>query len=783
MYDDYKFCQVMMDYWKYPSTVDARTEGEGTLIYPGLSFCITNWINRTKFCERFKEACDNSNGIDLAAVSRIVMTQANLTEFALDPMNILQIGFVNPAQYYFEFYLNTNITRVSYSILPIHMCYTMNWRTDDKMEAVYQNIIAFEMNMMVSWPDDEHIQTSPYELTLGFHHVDTNTAGQRHAIVLRPSGDYVFGVIQEGTQTLPPPYDTNCRNYSDIKVFDDGYFVKWSRDMCNEDCKLRVVRRVCNCIMSNYVYRNKIGGRVCDRNQTITCVQAHARETYSRICPRECTAACREDTYKATQSIWRQVSSEDNDLKYVNIKVIVTSRQVDVLHFVPLLSSTQILGIIGGYVGFWMGLSFYKVGAECANYILVIVYRIFRVQAVMRYLVVHRSFMACLLISTIIACSMSCIKELYEYRRFPTTVYYSQANIKGSAYPATTVCLLDGINYSDICSTYLRQNCTNREPNFSMVGNDILLMKFIINFTYTADEIVTECTMESRSDLCESFDCVTLWNRTFTYVKTGSCYTFDMTSLPDHPFWRCKEQFKYNLRFRVHSYGAKDGGGATMTALVHEQNRYTSGVIHSFRFEPGRKYYLTVFQHDIVSLAKPYESGCVDYEKEGLNSSLYEGHIIQEEECCEACVAATWMKHCGCFSKMYAVKHRRLGIVCDYVTHLKCIDRMIQNKWFVRCQERCTQGCNDKRYRGLMHQIGYLETENGVPSTDHAEINVYLASTNVKQITNLAKIKFSDFVFYLSGHMTMWLNLSLLGSAPDAIFFLLRVINQYVLTF
>lgn len=58
-----------------------------------------------------------------------------------------------------------------------------------------------EMNMMVSWPDDEHIQTSPYELTLGFHHVDTNTAGQRHAIVLRPSGDYVFGVIQEGTET------------------------------------------------------------------------------------------------------------------------------------------------------------------------------------------------------------------------------------------------------------------------------------------------------------------------------------------------------------------------------------------------------------------------------------------------------------------------------------------------------------------------------------------------------------------------------------------------------
>ncbi|OQR76600.1 hypothetical protein BIW11_07679 [Tropilaelaps mercedesae] len=35
------------------------------------------------------------------------MTAANLTDVALDPISILQIGFVNPAQYYFEFYLNT----------------------------------------------------------------------------------------------------------------------------------------------------------------------------------------------------------------------------------------------------------------------------------------------------------------------------------------------------------------------------------------------------------------------------------------------------------------------------------------------------------------------------------------------------------------------------------------------------------------------------------------------------------------------------------------------------
>lgn len=57
-----------------------------------------------------------------------------------------------------------------------------------------------------------------------------------------------------------------------------------------------------------------------------------------------------------------------------------------------------------------------------------------------------------------------------------------------------------------------------------------------------------------------------------------------------------------DLRFKLHSYGAKAGGGATMTGLVHEQNRYTSGIMHSFRFEPGRRYYLTVYQVDALAV-------------------------------------------------------------------------------------------------------------------------------------------------------------------------------------
>lgn len=94
-------------------------------------------------------------------------------------------------------------------------------------------------------------------------------------------------------------------------------------------------------------------------------------------------------------------------------------------------------------------------------------------------------------------------------------------------------------------------------------------------------------------------------------IPISKFITLPLTESPSFfDSWKALVDYKYislsrcvpfaDLRFRVHSYGAKDGGGATMTALVHEQNRYTSGVIHSFRFEPGRKYYLTVFQVSLL---------------------------------------------------------------------------------------------------------------------------------------------------------------------------------------
>lgn len=46
---------LFQDYRRYPTTIDLSTKGHGTLKYPAISTCITNWIDRTKFEARFPD--------------------------------------------------------------------------------------------------------------------------------------------------------------------------------------------------------------------------------------------------------------------------------------------------------------------------------------------------------------------------------------------------------------------------------------------------------------------------------------------------------------------------------------------------------------------------------------------------------------------------------------------------------------------------------------------------------------------------------------------------------
>ncbi|CAN8016477.1 unnamed protein product [Ixodes persulcatus] len=82
----YQASRVVEQYLSYPSAVDVRIEGTEVLLFPGLSICVTNW--------------------SIDELRDLLLVGGNLGEIAHKPEDVLQIGFVNPTQYFFEFYLS-----------------------------------------------------------------------------------------------------------------------------------------------------------------------------------------------------------------------------------------------------------------------------------------------------------------------------------------------------------------------------------------------------------------------------------------------------------------------------------------------------------------------------------------------------------------------------------------------------------------------------------------------------------------------------------------------------
>nr|XP_054929344.1 uncharacterized protein LOC129386104 [Dermacentor andersoni] len=107
---------------------------------------------------------------------------------------------------------------------------------------------------------------------------------------------------------------------------------------------------------------------------------------------------------------------------------------------------------------------------------------------------------------------------------------------------------------------------------------------------------------------------------------------------------------------------------APLSALLHEQGLFTAGMLNPFIFTYGERYLISAFQEEVLSLPPPYETMCSQYDSKSGEYSYADG-VVQSEECSSKCIADNWQQHCSCFSKLYSVKHRRHGPICEYIDH------------------------------------------------------------------------------------------------------------------
>ncbi|XP_028967855.1 uncharacterized protein LOC108864508 [Galendromus occidentalis] len=581
------------------------------LLFVFLSVCYTYQVSQIILV--------NLEGVDWREeVVETLRKEGNLAEVAISAETHFQFGVSNPTFYFVEFYLKKSSISISHSSLPKYMCFSLNWTSELSMQVVHQNPLIFKSSLLFFWVPENILELDPYHMTMAFHDVDGSSAGERPGIVLEPSGEYVFNIEQREIVYLPKPYDTDCTDYLTWPRHPELKSIL-TKAMCEHDCKNEILLEKCGCLSEDYPARHLINTTTCWTNSE--CQKGYSG-MIAKTCSKRCGKACHNIIYDAKQAHSKMYDPQEEGEYYIKLILLMTSRNVDVMEFIPALTFTQVLGLIGGYLGLWLGLSlvtiisgtFFFVAKAVVNRIRGDVYNILAVNCIYRTL---RFLCMCI---CVYACGLAIFVDTGSYLKYRTTVRVDRGNLSALEFPALTICNIQAINFSRVCWEYDGTECKTSDPE-AILGNRLTLVKELIKFSYPISEFVLACQLKYRDYVCKPADCLHLWKIQYTYLKTGVCYTFDPGLLQEYR--DCKEPWKYELSVRL---GATSSKEITLSGFLHQQNTFTSAMPNTFMLRTGKIYMVTAEQKTFSALPRPYETQCADYVRIANRMNYTEGN-------------------------------------------------------------------------------------------------------------------------------------------------------------
>ncbi|KAH7959200.1 hypothetical protein HPB49_009169 [Dermacentor silvarum] len=338
-----------------------------------------------------------------------------------------------------------------------------------------------------------------------------------------------------------------------------------------EECRMNITFLNCGCIMKTYPFRNKLDEVMCDDAETADCVLKRSKAIYDRVCREACRNPCEETTYDITLGYQgRESGVPFNGYYYLNMKLTIPVRYVAILKTIPMHTSTTVLAVIGGYLGFWLGLSMYSGVTKI----------LLRVQAIIAKRMkdrLTRASLACLFRTLRLVCQAVCAAfcvmqartDILQYESYPTAVIY---------------------NMTRLCSEHSFMDCSDNDSQ-RIVGAYLTVTVKLIEYSYARKDVIFDCKFVSGDAACEDFDCAELWQPSYTLAFETVCHTFDLARnrTGQHPYWNCPTPWKYS--------------------------KYPSTILH-----------LT----NSHSLPYPYETMCSDYVT--LSKKLGYKHYIMQSE-------------------------------------------------------------------------------------------------------------------------------------------------------
>ncbi|XP_022696442.1 acid-sensing ion channel 1-like isoform X2 [Varroa jacobsoni] len=360
----YQVSTILKMYCLYPFTVTVVEQLQKGILFPAVTICSENWINRSRLCAAVPHACvDGSQNVGDNNF-RIEYDFDLQKDVALKPNEVMECYMRSndptcPAFTCFE------ALRRSYYRHPGHMCYTLDLLITDHRRDAYlacRSPWTLELTLNVIWSPEKTMslqKENSYPILI--HRPETTPPDKLASLIAEAGMLYVLSVTQQVTKRLPPPYASGCSDYlKEGAALEMGGYQ--SQDTCIQKCRMQLEHRFCGCVSPLYEYSAYFGKPACARVHNEKCQNELEKNNTFIVCSKRCRAPCDETTYDVRLTGMSLIPDSTNvGLNKLFIKVKFSSDTQKIFLYQPKLSIVEVFGYMGGYLGMWLGFSLFSI--------------------------------------------------------------------------------------------------------------------------------------------------------------------------------------------------------------------------------------------------------------------------------------------------------------------------------------------------------------------------------------------------------------------------------------
>ncbi|XP_065285384.1 uncharacterized protein ppk23 [Dermacentor albipictus] len=313
----YQTSEIIEMYRRYPFTVTIIEEVRQNIIFPGLTVCVESWINTSRLCELYPNACTVEAQTLAEDVYQVQFEPEMRQRVALEQRDLFRCSMRSTVSSCFSFNC-LEVMRMTYFRSPASMCYTVDAN---------------------QWADRNH----------RFHKCNVPwTWGLT----------YTVSVAQQTVRRLPPPFASKCSDYKAAGKKDEflGYL---TQDLCIQECLIKQEMKTCRCIRPQHEYGSNFKAPTCSYQNTAICDKQITNETLTK-CMKKCGAPCEETSYDVRLTSLGE-DRKEKERNSFSVYVKFSSDSQKIFEYQPKLTVIEAFGYMGGYIGMWLGLSLYSV--------------------------------------------------------------------------------------------------------------------------------------------------------------------------------------------------------------------------------------------------------------------------------------------------------------------------------------------------------------------------------------------------------------------------------------